>query len=269
MFSINFAVLTLVAAGSSLPFAENECAKRVGTTIVPQSFDQTLAPLPKAILPKGEFETTSAYDARVAVVSGRLTSAVVMARPVDAQTYPEPVFFDADLQLLKIRNTAFDWGTANWDLAFVLADQKYPVGRGRYHAATVISRTDRPTGTYKAANRFGTPMTVSKISRTTDSLWAHTGRDKDDHLFAGNPHSIIGSIALSADQVKILKPRIRFALVVVPKYPFLVTGKLLETVPTMDDSRLVTERFRILIADVQCGLVLDGANNILGAYPVK
>ena len=65
------------------------------------------------------------------------------------------------------------------------------------------------------------------------------------------------------------KEELRIAFVVAPKAPYLVTGRRKANTPTIRNRRHITENFTILVADIQCGLLMDGAGTVLGAYPTN
>jgi hypothetical protein len=88
-------------------------------------------------------------------------------------------------------------------------------------------------------------------------------------MFRGDAESVLGTIPMSPSEAMLTKPKIRFALALTPKIPFLVTGTGLGSSPTLDDPHQIPESqdfFRVLVADADCGIVLDGSNKVLAIY---
>lgn len=248
--------------------AQDICLSPIGSTLLAKSFDQVSAGLPKPTQPKGEFEATADYDARLGAALSKRTQ-VLVARPVDVQTYPAPLEYDADRQGFKVRATAFDWATTDWSIALRVGEPKGVRPDSLYNVATVINRSTKSVGSYKGTNAFGATASVTKLSRHTDSIWVRPAKGKDDTMFGANG-SVLGVIPMQPVEAKASKAKIKFALAITPKPPFLVSGTGLGSSPTFSDRRQIPDSldfFRVLIADVDCGIVLDGSDKVLAVYP--
>ena len=79
----------------------------------------------------------------------------------------------------------------------------------------------------------------------------------------------VGELRVPPSDARRLKEELRIAFVVSPKEPFLVAGQRKVGETTIRNPRAVTENFTILVADIRCGLVMDRAGTILGAYPTN
>lgn len=258
------------ALASVLPtcaYAQGDCSAYIGRALASNSFNEIVQRLPKSIAPKDEFETTAQFEARVAAAAKTSTGPFIMDRPVLKQTFPDPLAYDADAGMLRIRASAFDWGTTNWSLLLAFAGHRGMASVfDSENVATVIARPDRVTGSYRAANAFGVGGTVSKVTRNTDSIFVRAGSNGNKNMFGPNDEAVVGEIPMAAIEARSAKQRIRFALVIEPKWPFLVTGSTPLVAPTISDPRRVTDEYRIMIADVRCGLVLD-QGKVLASYP--
>lgn len=255
----------VVFSGQAL--AADYCSLPPGSPLAPKTFQQIIAGLPTTAAPKSEFETTADYQARIAAAA-QSERQVLLARPVDEQTFPAPLEYDADRGLLKVRTTAFDWGTANWSVERILGKPKLTTD-GIFDVATVLHRTITPLGEYKGSNVYGASALIAKQSRRTDSVWVRAGDNPNDKIFKGDADQVVGVIPMAPNVAKLVKPSIRFALAVTPKPPFIVTGNGPGNAPSFDDPRdipLSQDHFRILIADVDCGIVLDHENKVLGIF---
>ena len=74
---------------------------------------------------------------------------------------------------------------------------------------------------------------------------------------------------MTPDEARLLKPSLRIALVVAPFAPYVVRGTNPYGRPSLQSPKQVTIDFTILMADIQCGLVMDGSGRVLGAYPTS
>ena len=188
---------------------------------------------------------------------------------MDRQTFPAPLEYDADAGLLKVHQSAFQWGTMDWWRAAQQTDASdvASVVDG-WNIATVLSRTSHTTGSYAATNAFGVGKQVFRSTLKTESIFDRRGDSEDADMFAVGQGEVVGEIALSASEAKISKPRIRFALVIEPKWPFFVSGSDLKSGPSFSDPREVTEDYELIFADVMCGLVVD-QGKVMAAFPTK
>jgi len=89
-------------------------------------------------------------------------------------------------------------------------------------------------------------------------------------MFRGDAGSVLGTIPMPPSAAQVAKSKMQFALALTPRPPFLVTGTGLGSAPTLDDPHQIPDSqdfFRVLIADVDCGIVLDGSSKVLAVYP--
>ena len=256
--SFSIAALTWASAAVA-----QDCSVHVGQVISPKSFEQAIAGLGN-IAPKGEFETTSQYQTRISN-SGSATPMIISKKPEDHKHF----VYDADNQLLQVKSYAFHNTNMGWWRAFYETKPtgiKASVGNNR---AIVISMSDRPTGTYVAQNSYGASTTVTRIERTTYSIFERESPIGEDGIFFGADGDLLGIIPMDIATAQRIKPALKIAFVVVPKPPFLVQGSHSVGKTTISNPIDVTEKFKIMIADMQCGLLTDGTNKVLAAYAMK
>ena len=258
--------------------AQNRCSSYIGQVETPQTFNDVTAAFAN-LKPKDEFETTAQYDARKAAA---LASTAGLAIISMAQARADDTVYDADTQTLQIMNGAFSNGGFDTSSAFRSANINIPTSPFQNFEA-VVAQSDTPTGAYAASNAYGAGTTVTKISRKSEVIFDSKEPDVlGNDLFPtaarnamkavdrmGVFRYVIGGIPLSPDAAKIVKPTLKFALVVRPKEPYFVQGTHFSSFPTIQNPREVQEQFSILFADFQCGLVMDSNNKVLGAYPMK
>jgi hypothetical protein len=66
-----------------------------------------------------------------------------------------------------------------------------------------------------------------------------------------------------------IKSGLNVGFVVSPKPPYMVSGSHQAHSPTRDSPQEITENYLVLVADIQCGLLLNSDNKVLGAYPAR
>jgi hypothetical protein len=143
---------------------------------------------------KSEFETTAAYDARIASFSNhplygalRATSLIALVVPANRASFT----YEADTQRLA---TSFDPGTES--------DTNYP--------SVALRHSTRVSGSYEASNAFNAHTRVTKY------------HDEDFGIAFPEQGSvdITAPITLSADAARRHKPGLRLLLIVKPIVPW-------------------------------------------------
>ncbi|MCW3836796.1 hypothetical protein ACFQ1E_12035 [Sphingomonas canadensis] len=243
--------------------ASAQCASYVGQTVAPVLFEQVIASFGN-IAPKGEFETTAAYQARVAAAGGG-GPLIISKKPED----PKYFAYDADNQVLRVQSYAFHNTNIGWWEAFYEAKPAGITASTMSNIAIVISQTEKANGTYRAQNSYGASTDVVKIDRTTYSIFEREAPPGQYNVFDAEKDGNLGSIPMDIATAQRTKPTLRIAFVVVPKAPYLVEGTHSVGRVTVSNPRDVTEHFKIMIADLQCGLLMDSVNKVLAAYPTR
>lgn len=235
------------------------CDSYVGQTIAPKTFDQALASInPPA--PKGEFEITATYQARTQN-SGAVKQ--IISKRMESPKYLE---YDADKGAFTVLSYLFD-------------NSNFPVWKTLYRAKAglnantsenrdvLISQSDAATGSYVGQNGFGAKAHISKITRTIKGIY-EAPAGFNEGLFP-DQHGVIGSIPMDAPHAMAFKQQAKIAFVVIPKLPYIVKAMFTDGDATIDDPRDIQINSTILIADIQCGLLTDGANKVVAAYTTR
>ena len=235
-------------------------------TIHPQTFDNAVAAF-AGLTPKSEFETTAQFEARQAQALGGSGGPLIIEKAPENRDYFR---YDADAQVLRISSYAFDnTNFPTWDAFYSLGlDQRFKVSTGG-NIDIVISSNERATGSYRGQNSFGANATVEEVTRTVKAIFERGpewGRGPEA-LFPGEGD--VGQLSMTPDEARLLKPSLRIALVVAPFAPYVVRGTNPYGRPSLQSPKQVTIDFTILMADIQCGLVMDGSGRVLGAYPTS
>ena len=256
-------IAAIIAVFSSSAGHSQACPDFVGKTVVAKSFDQAAAGLGN-VEPKGEFETTSQYQARVAAVGG--SGPLIISKKPEGSEYFQ---YDADRQLLFIKSYAFHNTNMNWWSAFYDAKPVGVTASTMYNNAIVISQAEKPNGSYAAQNSFGAKTNVVKIDRTMTSIFESEASSYKNRLFVNEADGVLGTLSMDVATAQRIKPSLKIAFVVVPKAPYLVQGSHSVGKTTISNPTDITEHYKILIADMQCGLLMDGDNKVLAAYAMN
>lgn len=261
-------IMTLLVGFTSTVASAQDCGGYVGQTVTPSSINRVLEGFSK-LNPKGEFETTAQFEARKATTLAGMSGALIIQKEPEDRKHFE---YDADAQKLRIISYAFHNTGLNSDAVLGYGGslyEKVPTSYSNYEV--VISQTDKPTGTYEGTNSYGAKADIIKIERTTKGIFDRKGDIGKHSLFpaADEKPYVVGELALSPAEAQRLKPLLKLAFVVVPKEPFIGSGTDGVGKVTVQNPRDITEKVTLMIADIQCGLVLDPSNAVLGSYPTR
>lgn len=238
---------------------------------MPKAFDTVVVGF-AALSPKGEFESTAQYNARRLVAIGDLAGKpVLIAKEPES---PDYFVYDADTRKLTIKTYAFS------NMPFVFWSAFYEVGLHdsldvgvHNNLGVIISQSGTLGNKYRATNGFGARVDVRIEQRVSKAIYER--RDDEEYpnngLFPGafKRKGDLGQLELSPPEAQQLKPQLSLAFVVVPKAPYFVSGVHKPFKVTFSNPRDVSESFAILVADIQCGLVLDGTKKVIAAYPTR
>jgi len=252
----------LAAATADTAQATHFCSAFIGRQVAPQPFDIALKQVAK-VPPKDEFETTEQYSARLAAGSQDLQS-LIIAKEVEDYKY---LAYDADRQKLVVRGYAFDNRKFNPSRIFAAANAQEPRASTLGNIDILIGETDTSLGSYIGTNAFGALVRIDKVLRSTKAIFQGSASELIPSIFVAQSMSgVIGEIAMTPDVARSLKSKLKIALVVKPKAPFIVRASYPDGEPTFDSPKDVEVNATVLIADIQCGLLLDHRSEVIGSY---
>jgi hypothetical protein len=242
--------------------AQSSCASYMGTTVTPLTFDQAIASI-KPVAPKGEFETTDAYQARLA--AGGASGPLIISKKIEGAQY---LTYNADKGAFEVQAYLFDntnfsaWDAFYWAKASVKAST---IG----NLDVSISSSEVATGTYSAQNGFGAKTTVTKITRTEKAIFDRETARYGEQLFVANKDAVVGEVPMSVAEAQAFKPQAKIAFVVVPKLPYVVRANFPQGETTISNPTEVRVNSTILVADIQCGLLMNGTNRVIAAFQTR
>ena len=260
----NMKRIILAALAVSAPVAANAqtCASYVGTTVSPLTFDQALTSI-KPVEPKGEFETSDAYRARLAA-SGA-SGPLIIAKKIEGAKY---LAYNADKGAFDVQSYLFDnTNFSAWDTFYYAKSGVKASTIGNLDVT--ISSSEVTTGSYAAQNGFGAKATITKITRTEKAIFDRETVGYNEQLFVNNKDGIIGQVSMSVADAQAFKPQAKIAFVVVPKLPYIVRATFPYGKTTISNPTDVTVNATVLVADIQCGLLMNGTNQVVAAFQTR
>ncbi len=250
------------------PAYASECSQYLGQQVQLTEIETAISMF-SSMKPKGEFESTAQYNKRIEEQKKSMPNTLIIHKVPDDRGY---IKYNADSQKLQIITYAFNIGGVR---SYAVLDPGKPlhgiIKRGTTNIEVAISKEDAITGTYEGTNSYGATTTITNISRIQRGIFDKKAERIGDGLFPAadeKPH-IAGEIPLNPQQARELKQTLQLAFAVRPKFPYIGFGKSYTPPPTMQDPRKIDLSVEILFADIQCGLVLDEENKVLGAFPTR
>ncbi|MDZ3831938.1 MAG: hypothetical protein U0S50_09005 [Sphingopyxis sp.] len=253
----------LLMAAPGVAHAQSSCDAYTGTTVQPQTFDQAIASI-RPVAPKDEFETSDAYRARLAAAGG--AGPLIISKKIEGAGY---LAYNADKGAFEVKAYLFDNTNFNaWD-AFYYAKVTDPKASTMSNLDVVISSSDTVTGTYSAQNGFGAKTNVSKVTRIEKAIFESEPARYGEELFFQNKDAIVGEVPMSVAEAQAFKPQAKIAFVAVPKLPYVVRATFPTGKTTISNPTDLTVNSTILVADIQCGLLMNGTNKVVAAFKTR
>lgn len=263
---------------TSSVFAQGSCENYLGTEVSLISFDDAFQEI-TLLPPKGEFETTADYQARVENIE--IPTQLIIARKADIASSGDRdlIFYNADTSVLKISEFAF----GNMNIGAHLISQyntpelDFDFNAIFYHSVP-FSEEKTSTEHYSASNSYGTTVEVQKdyvdAELLIDPRRAGMSASMFKNLYPYNPTSkennnVIGEVNLAPIEAKSVKEAASLAFVVEPSKPYKFMKSY--TFPEAKINSPYEKEYstKVLVAKVQCGLWLNAENTVIGAYPIN
>ncbi|MBV7259008.1 hypothetical protein [Erythrobacter crassostreae] len=252
---------TLLAAVAAPAAAqETDCQTYIGRTLAPLEFSEVLSSL-EGEEPKGAYETSEAYERRLAEASNRANVGPVVLRK--RWSSPRP-FYNADKG--KIPFTADNFGKRDRSFRSLfraeLRGAKRPLG-------FVIGRETLRESTREATNGFGAKVTVEQTYENLFAIWEKP-IDYDESPFKETRRRSYRPIdfEVGPDSARDIIEHGSAAFLFAPTAPFVSEG----TNATEATFRRPMETFSkvtVLHGDVHCAFVLDSADTVRLALTVR
>lgn len=253
-------ITSIILLSSNHAFAQNSCPA-VGSKIVPISFEQALTQI-KPVSPKGEFETTDQYNARIAGANGS-NKPLMISKKIES---PDFMTYNADKMAFEIKSYLFD--NTNFQAWLAMTTAKVDIDASSLsNIDVVISSTRKVTGTYTAQNGFGAKGVISRVTKTDFAIFDKKANLGESIFFSNE--EVIGEIPISIEKAKNFKNEAKAAFVIVPKSPYFVKATFPFGQTTITNPVDMTVNANVILADIQCALLLDKTNTVVGAFETK
>ena len=250
--------------------ASSDCKSYIGKTVgltSRASIEKSLS----TIRPKDDFETTADYRSKIEKIGKKLPKIIYIEKTfVESSSAGEQfIKYNADTQVLRFQTYAFRNEGILLDEKFYRAVIGRKGGSFGTDVKAILTRQSSNNGTYEASNAYGKKVTVQKIKQNTfavfDTRFPEIGLD----FFPGvnkNTYAI-AELSLPPAEAKNLVNSLKIGFVVAPKYPYLFRGSHKVGKTTINRPFDVTEDYTFLIADIQCGIIMNSKYEILRSHP--
>lgn len=264
--AVSLSVLTVIWSSSALALG---CNSYVGQTVTLNQFNAVATTLKSMPTTKGEYETSAAFEGRVSAARGSMPEKVIIPGMFSANY----LNYDADAGVLRVQ--AYALQNVNTDYSYVFGYGTPYYERIKYSSIgnrdAVVFQSEKAVGSYRASNAFGANATVTKIRRLQQAIFEGEQARYDEDLFVDQQKGTgasLGSIPMSIPEAQAIKTSGKVAFVVAPKWPYYAEGTHVWD-PTISNPRQVINPIQVIVGDIQCGLLLTGANRVVAAYATR
>ena len=249
--------------------AQVSCRNFLGTTVAPITFDRAVSSL-RLNKPKDEFETTVAYEARLALVDN--TTPLIISKLIEDRKF---LSYNVDENKLEINsylfsNITFDPWKALYESKSGIEANVNNYVYGVYNRGVVISESNTNVGSYVAQNSYGAKVTIDRQYYTVKSIFESKELAHSKGIFIDQTaKEPIGTLIMSPGEAKKFRSTAKIAFVVIPKRPYVVRSTYKEGKATINHPFDSTISSVILIADLRCGLLMNAANLVMLSLETK
>lgn len=131
-----------------------------------------------------------------------------------------------------------------------------------------MSETETLTGSYRASNAYGATTTVTEIQRTHKAIFERALEPQEATFANVGPDFRLIDIPMSPDEARRFRTAGRAAAVIRPQAPYFAVARRRWS-PRFDRPSDITQSTQVVIADIQCLLLTDSSNRVLGVVAVR
>lgn len=261
--ALALASATAQASSAKARHLDQDCLSKLTAQSQQTAFADALAALPD-IDPKTAYESLAEYEQRLAASAANQLSPLLLNRTPDY--VGQGLSYNADRQLLTIYPSAFGAGAVNFTSIFGLGQR----GQDAFTSALAFSleARDISSETYEASNGFGAKVTVTRTNRRVYALWERHGSLGDEPFIGAKVGKPLAELSLEPEAARSVIERGTVSFLAVPKPPFKATG-VQRIEPDFRRPRERLDNIEVLIADIQCAYVRDGAGAAIAAFAVR
>ncbi|WP_395452485.1 hypothetical protein ACHMW5_04135 [Azospirillum melinis] len=154
--------------------------------------------------------------------------------------------------------------------------------------AAVVTKKQSVVGQYEATSKLGAKVAVANVETETAAIFDRVRACKSfgcgslfpknkepnpyrmgDSMKSVEHEGIVGRIPMAPGVARALKANAKLIFVVHPRPPYLLSGTHKPFQTTVDNPRDITDRYQVMLGDIECGLVADRSGKVYGAYSTK
>jgi len=249
--------------------AQDICTPYVEQTVQPVKPNVLWKQLANVPTVKSEYETTAAFEARVASTMSKIASPVVVEVPVQGKY----ITYDADSSRLNVQGYAFANERTEYSGVFGYGSPLYQKIKYGYsdNIDVVFPYEEAQVGSYVGTTAMGVKIRVTKVRRFTRVLFEREGKLAEG-LFPGlSQHDapVITFSNVTPEMAKHMKATFRAAILYTPKPPYFAKGKYPWGEPTIEGPMDIDETIEVAIGDIQCALLLNSDGKVYGATATR
>lgn len=248
------------AGYAAKPTSSPNCQSYVGKPATLLSFDSVLETLPE-FQPKGAFETTAQYEARMSETTGPMQQPVLIKVIQDHRT--AGLIYDADTQELTIYDSVFGIDTRDY---FSIRQKLAPKPQSfASDIAFDVEKVKTAEEFYSTTNGFGAQVQVKKSTYATKVIW-EAQVPEGRRPFVGQKSLIVARLKMSPQTAQALYHTSETALQIIPRFK---TQGLTFSTPSLSFPFESVQKQTVIVGDVQCGYILHADKTIAYAFDVK
>ena len=252
------AVYLALASASHTDELASRCQTFVGQTPQTISFSELRARLPAAMQPRGAYESTDDYRARLAAAPTWSGPPVIVA----SSQRDREVSYNADDRLLTIWETAFTLDFSNYSSVTRQDPQTGTV------LAFNIDFNEVDSGQYQASNAYGAITTVRSRTHEVNALLEPTQARFTTPFLGVRPFSPVARLPMAAADAQRAVETRHAAFLFLPQPPYLRTGEW-DLAPSYTSPSQRHDTITAAIGDIRCAFLMDGSNRIFFALAVR
>ncbi len=228
----------------------SQCEKYQGVTVSPTKFSTLYKELSISAKPKGEYETTLAFNTRLKTLDTDQT--YLIQGEISGYHFE----YNADNSSLVIDKRAFGLDMNRRSYYHMTPSVSFTKILNN-NVDIILGRDRVDNGEYMGVTGFGVPMIVTRTDDNHRIIFDKAGTNNKAGLFKGN--ITISNVA--PEWVVSFKKEAKVFLVSKPKYPYASSGSR-NFYAKIDDPYDTTENIKMIVADISCALI-TGADNIV------
>lgn len=240
----------------------NRCEISIGDKVIFRDPVEIYALMHDMQLTKDEFETTEAFENRVAEATSAFSEPILLRGTYDR----EQTNYDADNSHIVMKRYAWDNLGFGWNDVFGYENDYGIKANLTDNHATTLQSNERVTGTFIGSNAYGASMEVTQILRTSYGIFDRANDSRKEtwegEVWVGKHASPAVLIPMSVDEARRVISKLQVGILAKPRKPFVAEGKR-HWDAKVDNPKEVTAKYYVIVADMICAVITDDQGRVL------